>query len=91
MKTIKSRMIAPNCYFDCEMIVDPDVSLEHEEITSISKEELGIINDGIYLSISINDFKNTTGQTIGEFILDNHYVFAQALLEKNELENREEF
>jgi hypothetical protein len=85
MKEIKVRIIAPQCYFDCEMVVGPDVTLEEQEIRRIYDESIGMSTKGKYHWVSLSDFKNAEGQTIGEYLLDKHEDFAFALVKKTDL------
>ena len=84
MTTIRTRTITPSCDFDCEMVVGPDVTLTNQEIRKFYDESVSMIIDGKFVWVSISDFKNSAGQTIGEFILDKHEEFAIALSRKGE-------
>ena len=85
-KIIRTRTITPSCAFDCEMVVGPDVTLINQEVRKIYDESIRIPHYehdyGSYSFVSISDFKNADGQTIGEFLLDKHEAFAVALSKK---------
>jgi hypothetical protein len=81
---MKDKIITPSCNFDCEMIVGLDVTLENNEIIKIHDESIGLRFDYKYHFVSIYDFKNADGQSIGEFLLDKHMDFAYALLKKEQ-------
>jgi len=85
-KIIRTRTITPSCTFDCEMVVGPDVTLINQEVRKIYDESIRIPHYngyGSYSFVSISDFKNADGQTIGEFLLDKHEAFAVALSSKD--------
>lgn len=82
---MEAKIITPSCKFDCEMIVGLDVTLENQEIRKIYDESIAIIIDKHYTWVSISDFKNANGQTIGEFLLDNNEEFAVALSKSKEI------
>ena len=79
MKVIKERTITPRCIFDCEMTLGPDASIEAEEIYEIFDESVAILIPGKASFVSISDFKNAAGQSIGEFLIENHPAFAVSL------------
>lgn len=78
---MKERIIMTTCRFDCEMVVGPDVTIEAEEIRKIYDESIAISVLGKFSFVSISDFKNAAGQTIGDFLLDKHEDFAITLAE----------
>ena len=87
MTIIRTKTITPSCFFDCEMVVGPDVTLINQEIRKIYDESIRICHDihdyGSYSFVSISDFTNADGQTIGEFLLDKHEAFAVALAKED--------
>lgn len=85
MRKIRNKIITPKCYFDCEMVIGPDASLENQEIRKIYDESVAMLINGTYRWVSIADFKNADGQSIGEFLLEDHEDFAVALSEEEEL------
>ena len=80
----KDKIITPQCNFDCEMIISFDATLEDQEIRKIYDESIGLSTGHKYIFVSISDFKNAAGQSIGEFLLDKHEDFALALLKKKD-------
>jgi len=74
-----TKTISPRCSFDCEMDIGPDASLEEQEIRKIYDESISLFVDRKCIFVSLSDFKNASGQTIGEFLLDKHVDFAIAL------------
>ncbi len=81
---MKETMITPSCRFECEMVLGPDVRLEEEEIYKIHDESIAMFIQGKFQWVSISDFKNVAGQSIGEYLLDKHLDFALALVKKAE-------
>lgn len=78
------RIITPSCRFDCEMIIGHDALMTEEnteEIRKIYDESLLFIGVNQYHCVSVSDFKNAAGQTIGEFLLNKHEKFAISLSE----------
>jgi len=78
----KYKKITPMCNFECEMIIGNGASLEDEEIIKIHDESIGMSIGNKYKSISISEFRNAAGQSIGEYMLDKHGDFAFDLMQK---------
>lgn len=79
------RIIMPTCEFYCEMILGPDGADGENEIRKIHDEAVEMTISGRYKYVSISDFKNASGQTIGEFLIDKHIKFALALAKTEEV------